>query len=146
MFHKKSIRMIEKTGVFYPYALERTWYHSRFWFGIVSVLPLGYSLHLLRVLHYVGSAPFHLFTSFWPFCTWVSMSIIRSSDSSVKTQSTTCIQFPCVFYSCVHMWNSNSRIVPRIETADSQEIYEILGRTAIVFFPSSSHIYHASNT
>ena len=30
MFHMKSIRTIEKIAVFDPYALERTWYHSRF--------------------------------------------------------------------------------------------------------------------
>ena len=63
------------------------------------------------------------FTSFWPFCTWVSMSIIGSLDSYVKTQSTTCIQFLFVFHSYyVHMWNSNSRIAPQIATDDRQEI------------------------
>jgi hypothetical protein len=115
----------------YPYALEWTWYHCRFWFSIASMFMVicnNCTLGLLSPPPLCSpSCGFSIFsfTSFWPFCTWVSMSIIESSDS-MKTQSTTCIQFLFVFHSYyVRMWNSNSRIAPRnpqIATADREEI------------------------
>jgi hypothetical protein len=97
-------------GVFTCYCSSFTLWNLLCYFFILGMfvfVPITFLLlyaELLRTLQMFSIMwVLHLsFTKFWPFCTWVSMSIIGNSDSSVKTQSTTCIHFLFILHSYVH--------------------------------------------